>query len=115
MKENLTKKEQLAQYKARTVVGGVYAIRNTINQKRLIEATVDMQGSRNRFTFAQSTSSCVHLKLQDDWRAQGGGAFVFEVLEEMKKGETQTAEEFKADVEALKELWMEKWTSDELY
>jgi hypothetical protein len=116
LKDNKTKKEALAQYKEREIVGGVYAIRNTISGKMLVEATADLQGSKNRFAFSQQTGSCVYLKLQSDWnRPGGGGQFAFEALEELKKGEAQTAAEFKADVDALKEMWLEKLAGGDFY
>jgi len=103
------------QYQEREIVGGVYAIRNTQNGKMLIEAAADLRGSQNRFAFAQSTGSCVSMKLQSDWNAQDGKAFVFEPLEELKKGENQTMAQFKEDLETLKEFWLEKLAEQELY
>ena len=115
MKDNRTKKELLALYKEREIVGGVYAIRNTMNNKLLLEAASDLRGSRNRFEFSRKTGSCIDLKLKNDWNRQGGGQFVFDVLEELKKDETQTAEEFKADLGVLKEMWLEKLTDRDFY
>lgn len=115
MKDSKTKKELQALYKEREIVGGVYVIKNTLNNKLLLEADTDLQGSKNRFEFAQKTGSCVDMKLQKDWAAQGCGQFVFEVLEELKKSETQTAADFKADVALLKEIWLEKLSGENLY
>ena len=115
MSGNSKKKELQYQYREREVVGGVYLIRNTLNHKVLLDAAVNLQGSRNRFEFAQKTGSCVYVKLQNDWTSQGGGQFVFEVLEELTKGEAQAQEEFKADVELLKEMWREKLSGEEFY
>ena len=115
MNDNKTKKELQAQYKERTVTGGVYAVRNTRRDKLLVEASTDLQGSKNRFDFAKATGSCVHTKLSADWAEQGSGDFVFEVLEDLEKGDTQTAEEFKADVGLLREMWLEKLSGKELY
>lgn len=109
------KKEIQAQYKEREVIGGVYAIRNTKKDKLFIDATVDMRGSKNRFEFALETGSCVHMKLQDDWAEQGGTQFEFVILEELKRGESQTSAEFKADVELMKQIWLEKLAEDDLY
>jgi hypothetical protein len=113
--ESKTKKELQAQYKERKVIGGVYTIRNTSNNKLLLEAATDLQGSKNRFDFAKSTGSCVNTKLYADWAKQGSGDFVLEVLEELEKGETQTDKEFKADVDLLREMWLEKLSGSELY
>ena len=115
MKNDKTKKELREQYSSREIVGGVYAIKNTLNNKTLLLATTDLQGSRNRFSFAQKTGSCIDMKLQSDWNKQGGGQFAFEVLEELKKGDTQTAEGFKADVDLLREMWLENLSGAELY
>jgi hypothetical protein len=110
-----TKKELLAQYKEREIVGGVYAITNTLNNKLFLEATTDLQKSKNRFDFAQKTDSCVHTKLQSDWSQQGGGQFAFEVLDELKKDEAQTMEEFKVDVGVLKKMWFDKLSDRDFY
>ena len=115
MKDKKTAKELQMQYKERQIIGGVYAIRNLANNKLLLDAAVDLQGSKNRFEFSCKTGSCVNMKLQNDWNAQGGGQFTFEILEELKKGETQTQAEFKADIDLLKKLWLEKLSNETLY
>ena len=109
------KKELQSQYSAREVIGGVYLIRNTHTNRILLDAAVDLQGSRNRFEFAQKTGSCVYLKLNQDWSAQENSHFRFEILEEVKKGEGQTQEEFKADIALLKDLWQEKLADEVFY
>ena len=108
MSDKETKKKLQAQYSEREIVGGVYAIKNMVTDARFICASTDMQGSKNRFEFAQKTKSCVEMKLQKEWAQYGGDKFCFEVLEELKKDETQTAVQFKAEVELLKEMWTEK-------
>ena len=105
-KEAFTKKDLQAQYKERQIVGGICAIKNKLNHKLLLEATVDLQGYKNRFAFAQKTGSCIHIKLQNDWAKQGAGQFDMEVLEELVKDDTQSPEEFKSDILTLKELWL---------
>lgn len=110
-----SKKELKMQYKERKVVGGVFVIRNTLKDKLLLDATTDLQGSKNRFAFAQQTGSCIHPKMQKDWQEQKGAGIDFEVLEELEKGETQTDAEFAADIMTLKELWKEKLAEKNLY
>lgn len=102
------KKQARAAYKERIVVGGVYAITNTVTGGRLVEATQSLAASRNRFEFAQTTGLAVALTLQKDWDTYGPESFVFEVLEELERGETQTPREFANDLKLLKELWLEK-------
>ena len=109
------KKELQTEYSGREVTGGVYLIRNTANNRILINATADLQSSRNRFDFAQKTGSCIEMKLQKDWAEYGSAIFAFEVLDELKKGETQTDAEFKTDISLLKEIWQEKKTAEDQY
>ena len=109
------KKELQSQYAERESIGGVYLIRNTLKNKLYIDAATDLYGSKNRFEFARKTGSCVYMKLQRDWAEQHGDQFAFEVLEELRKGETQTQAEFKEDIELLKELWCEKLSEEDLY
>ena len=106
MNDNKTKKEILAQYKEREIIGGIYVIKNTLNNKIFLDSSADLKGSQNRFDFAQKTGVCVHIKLQNDWNKQGGGQFIFEILEELKKNETQTADEFKAYINILKDFYI---------
>ena len=109
------KKELQSQYSGREVTGGVFLIRNTVNNRILINAATDLQSSRNRFDFAQKTGSCIDMKLQKDWAEHGSAAFALEVLDELKKGETQTDAEFKADVSLLKEIWLERMAEEDQY
>jgi len=115
LKDKKAKKELLARYKEREIVGGVYAITNTLNNRMFLEATTDLRKSKNRFDFSQRTGSCVHVKLQGDWNEQGGERFAFEALDELKKGETQTMDEFKADIDTLKKMWLDKLAGRDLY
>ena len=101
------RREAAAAYKTRRMQGGVFQIRNTGTGRILLRRTADLRGSQNRFQFAQMTGSCTDYALQAEW-GRDGKAFVFEVLEELVQKETQTEAEFKADVEALFELWQEK-------
>ena len=110
-----TRKEMQEEYKEREVVGGVYVIRNTLKNRLLLSVATDLRGSMNRFEFSEKTGSCVYTQLQNDWTEQGGSQFVFETLEELTKGGTQTATEFKADLELLKEMWLEKLSGEDLY
>jgi hypothetical protein len=115
LKNHAARKELLENYKGRKKLGGIYIIKNTQNNKLLLDASTDLQGSKNRFEFAQKTGSCIDLKLQKDWDKQSGVGFVFEVLDELEKGEAQTDAEFSADIKLLKEIWLEKLAGETLY
>lgn len=113
--EKLHKKELLAEYKAREVTGAVYSIKNTMNGKVLILHTVNLEGSKNRFAFSQKMGGCEYLKLREDWKKFGANTFVFEVLEELKMGESQTQKEFQDDLIILYSLWLEKIEPAKMY
>jgi hypothetical protein len=109
-----TKKELQAAYKERKIIGGIFAIKNTVSGKALIESSADMQGSINRFEFMKKSGSCYNPKLQKDWFPDAP-PFRFEALEELEKPPEQTDAAFKADLSALKELWLEKLAAADLY
>jgi len=115
MKNEITRRELKARYLDREVVGGVFLIQNKVTGRSLLDSSLDIKGSKNRFEFAQSTGSCVIPRLQSDWDEHGGSSFVFKVLELLTKSGTQTKEEFKADIVALKEMWYEKLDPKNLY
>lgn len=106
--DKMSKREKITAYKERTLVGGVYIITNSLNQKVWLDAAIDLQGSLNRFDFSQKTGICVVLKLQTDWRTMGKSAFSLTVLETIEKPLEQSQEAFKEDIQILKSLWFEK-------
>ena len=109
------KKELLNAYKSRPLSGGVYIIRNTQNGRYLLAAETNLSGSKGKFEFSQMTDCCNWHKLSADWKACGRDAFVFEVLDELTQKETQTPDEFRADLAALGELWAEKLDPSHAY
>ena len=108
MPDKLTKKKMQSSYKEREKVGGAFVVVNCENDKVMIDASTDIQGAINRFDFSKKTGSCVYLKLNEDWIKHGKEAFKLEVLETITKKPEQTDEDFKEDVEVLKNLWLEK-------
>ena len=107
----MDKKELKSQYMNRTQTGGVFAIKNNVLNKWYVDATTDVKAAQNRFVFFGST----HMKLAQDYAAQKGEGFVFEVLEELQRGERQTDDDFKADLALLKSMWLEKLVGQDLY
>ena len=112
-----SRKQLIDAYKerSRTQTGGVYAVRNTQNGRIFLDASADITASENRFKFAQSTGSCVNVKLNRDWAEFGSGAFTFEILETIDKNEDQTPAEFREDIDLLKKMWIEKYAPETLY
>ncbi len=106
--EKLSKKELKEQYKNRTVTGGVYCIKCDDNGHMWMKSTKDLEGQKNRLAFSISTNSCPEPDMLTEWNQYGANSFSFVVLEDMKKGETQTEREFTNDIELLLEMWIEK-------
>ena len=104
----INKKELINAYKSKPAVGGIYCIQCSGNERKLMQATVDMEGVRHRFEFAVKINACPDPKLRREWDAYGAASLTFTVLEEWKQAETQTAQEFKDDVDALLAMWLEK-------
>jgi pyruvate/2-oxoglutarate dehydrogenase complex dihydrolipoamide dehydrogenase (E3) component len=109
------RKEMLTAFKEQKEIGGICAIKNTVNGKMLLSAVANLQGYKNRYEFSQQMGGCIDLRLTKDYEKYGKDAFVFEVLEELEKKESQTSEEFGNDIKMLKELWLEKIAPDHLY
>jgi hypothetical protein len=109
------RKKIIDSFKARRARGGVFAVRNSASGKRLVQATTDIQGSKNRFEFSQSTGGCAYKPLQEDYKKYGAGVFSFEIIEELEQKEGQPDEEFKSETEALCALLLDEMSSDELY
>ena len=109
------RKQLIAEYKTRTAVGAVYAIRNKKTGKVFIQSTQDLTGARNRFAFAQNTGAGLPRKVHEEWREVGPENFEFVILEELTQGDTQTAKEFAQDMKTLKDIWLEKTDPAHLY
>ena len=103
-----SKKKMKNQYKNSKQIGGVYRICCTQTGESWIRASADLQGAKNRFAFHSSTDLCPEAAMASAWKQYGAAGFVFEVLEEIEKKETQTPHEFSEDVSTLLELWNEK-------
>ncbi|WP_026892998.1 GIY-YIG nuclease family protein [Lacrimispora aerotolerans] len=113
--DKLSRKSLKEQYKSRALIGGVYQIKCKEEGMVWLRSTVDLKGAENRFLFSKSMNSCPEHGMRKLWDKYGVEAFSFEVLEELKKKETQTEEEFSEDIKILLELWQEKVEEGEGY
>ena len=107
------KKERADAYKSSFRRMGVYQIRNAENGKLLLRSAMDLDGARNRFAFMQQMNTPAFAELRADWTRLGGESFVYEELDEIKPREEQPGDaaeqaQYKDEVEALLELWIEK-------
>lgn len=113
--ERKHRRELAQQYQERTLVGGVCAIVNTVNGRRLVVSATEIERLRNLFDFSVSTGRFSYLELQSDAKVHGMQAFRFEVLETLEKKELQSLQQFKEDIEILTDLWKAKYNPDVLY
>lgn len=102
------KKELLAAYKERAVVGGVCAIRCVPAGRTLVFPAPDPRAQRNRFDFSVSTNTCIFAALKADWALYGAGSFTFELLEELEKAPEETPRAFREELEVLCQAWRER-------
>jgi hypothetical protein len=108
------RKDLMNHYRNRTVIGGVYCILCNENQRRWIRSTTYLKGAQNRFEFAVSIKSVPEPAMRKEFDDYGITSFSFVVLEELKKMETQSAQEFADDIHTLYEIWVEKYENGDL-
>lgn len=84
---------------------GVYQIRNIVNDKVLIGASLDLPGILNRHKFQLKMGNHPSAALQAEWNEFSDESFAFEILDEITPKEGRDHRE---DLEFLEELWLEK-------
>lgn len=94
-------------YKTRKAIGAIYAIDCSDNNRRWIKSTVDLEGIRSRFSFAQATKTAPDPAMNNEWLKYGSDSFTFTVLEELEMKEGQSPAEFAADIKQLYELYLD--------
>jgi len=78
-----SRKELKAEYKENIPKMGVFQIRNTQNNKVLIDQSVDVQAKWNRHNTELKFGSHRNKNLQQDWDVLGASCFVFEMVSEL--------------------------------
>lgn len=94
-------------YRENPPAAGIYRIRNTANGKIFLGRALNVRGKLNGVKFTLQQGNHFNEDLQKDWNLFGEGAFVIEVIDELKPaaGETQVDA---AELEALEAMWCEK-------
>lgn len=69
---------------AKTVVSGVYQVRNTVNQKIYVTSERNI-AKLNGIRFELNMGTYRNKGLQGEWKQYGEGAFVFEILESFEE------------------------------
>ncbi len=98
------KKELKQRYKEIEIEAGIYQIKNTKNEKIFIGSTKNLK-TLNGVKFTLENGSSYNKVLQEEWNYFGKDAFVFEVLEKLKKKADAYFNE-KEELEKLEEKWL---------
>lgn len=109
------RKELISQYKERKLIGGICAIHNISNGKRLISAETDIEAFKNRFQFSLQSNTCMSFKYQRDWLKNGSQSFELEVLEVLEKKEEQSMADYIEELKLLETMILEKYEQELLY
>ncbi|MFC5699689.1 GIY-YIG nuclease family protein [Cohnella faecalis] len=103
------KKELQRQYKEETKIeGGVYAIVNNRNGRRLIASTPDLKSLNGR-RFMLAMGSHTNRELQREWNEYGADSFEFEVLEKLERKENESIYyDMKDELVKLEQSWIDR-------
>ena len=102
------RRELKTAYQRQAVVGGVFCIECSGNNRRWVKSTVNLPGQQHKYEFALSNGSCPEPGMRAEWLQYGAASFSFTVLEQLTKKETQTDQEFAEDIGVLMAMWAEK-------
>lgn len=97
------KKELRRQYDEMKKEGGIYQIKNTVNQKVFLVATPNLKTMNGRFIELQRGGHR-NKALQEDFNKYGESSFISEVLESID----QKDEDFDNKLKKAEEKWLEK-------
>ena len=114
MDNKANRKELIENFKQRKKIGGVYTLKCAQVDGVYLGGTINLSGIKNRFEFSKMTDSCIHSCMSADWKKYGAQSFSIEVLEELEMSDTQTDKEFEEEVELMRNLWIEKLTSQNI-
>lgn len=102
-----SKKNIKEAYKQKKFQIGVYQIRNTINNKVLIDSSVDLVAIWNRERFQLNFGNHPNTELQKDWKEYGEHKFSYEILAEINQKE-EGAANYKKEAKELEKMYIEE-------
>ena len=103
-----SRKELLTDYKNKKFPIGVFQIRNTVNNKILIDWSINMEKIWNRHRTELVFGGHRNPTLQKEWNEFGEQAFVFEILAEVKQSDQGTEEQYKKEAKELAKMYIEE-------
>jgi hypothetical protein len=105
----IDRKAAIRAYKDTPRPAGVFGVRNRAEDRLYVGAAADLPAALNRQRFQLDGGLHPQRELQADWRRLGAAAFGLEVLDELEAPADPGADR-SADLEALRDLWLEKLT-----
>lgn len=102
-----TRKEIKDSYKQMKFPMGVFQIRNIINNKVLIDNSIDIDSKWNRHKMELKFGSHKNKDLQNDWIKYGEDSFIFEVLHTLKPDE-EKERNYQKELKELQEIIIEE-------
>jgi len=103
----MDRKALIRQYKESRRPMGVYRVRNTVNNKALIGAGVELPGILNSHKARLNFGVHENGSLQKDWSELGPDAFEFEILDTLS-APVDPDYDPSEDLRVLEKLWLEK-------
>ncbi len=85
---------------------GIWAIRNLVNDKVLLGASMNLPGMLNRHKFELQLGKHKSDALQADWNDLGSERFAFEILDEISP-RSDPAYDYRSDLLFLEDMWLE--------
>jgi len=110
------RKRLLREYKQTPPPMGVFAVRNTAEDKVLLGASTNLPGILNRHRFTLEMSGHTSKALQADWNRLGPDAFTFETLDVLEPSDDPEFDPAE-DLDQLLAMWVERLglTADQRY
>lgn len=103
----MDRKALIRAYKESQRPMGVYQVRNAVNGKSLVGASVDLPALLNRHRAQLRFNAHSNRALQKDWNEFGPEAFEFHILDTLKTPDRSDYDP-SDDLRILEELWLEK-------
>ena len=105
--EEKTKKQLKDEYKLLKFKAGVFAVKNTANNKILIGSSVNMDAMWNRIRLQLDVGSHPNNELQADWKSLGEDNFTFEIISEIKQKDDEQ-QDLAREVKELELLYLDE-------
>ena len=86
---------------------GVFQIKNTLNDKILIESSTDLVSIWNKYTFQLNGGLHQNSSLQKEWIEFGQENFTYDILSEIKQDESKTID-YRKEAKLLAKLFIDE-------